>query len=239
MDATANKQLVGIVIIVICCLGVMPRLSYGGSLDYRHEYKHHTEQHNNRLKLSYSTSAFYYGGFVKFATEKNPDGSQDAFGRIKAPEAMLDVGTKHKINEQWYFRPGIRAGGGKGFHATDLQARLGFNPQGVPLKTYARYRRSIKNYHQSDKKSTVKNKLTLSLIYSHGANKLLLKTNVIRAETKPIYHNKKTDYDYSLGYSRDIQQWQLYLEVAEVSAHSKTATRQVRTRVGVKYNFDK
>jgi len=239
VSCTAKSQFTKIITGLMVCLAAVAQQGLAGSLDYRHEYKHHTQQHGNRLKLSYTTDSFYYGGQVKFATGQNPDGSQDAFGRIKDPEAKLDVGTHHVINQQWYFRPGIRAGGGKGFHTTDLQARLGFNPEGVPLKTYARYRRSIKNYHQSDKKSAVKNKLTLSFTYSHGANKLQLKTNVVRAETKPIYHNKKTDYDYSLGYSRGIQQWQLYMEVADVSAHNKTATRQVRTRVGVKYDFDK
>lgn len=238
MKPTTNHPLIQLAIGLISLVVMTPTLSHAGSLDYRHEYKHHTQQHGNRLKLSYTTDSFYYGGQVKFATEKNPDGSQDALGRIKNPEAKLDVGTHHIINEQWYFRPGIRAGGGKGFHTTDVQARLGFNPKGLPLKTYARYRRSIKNHHQSNKKSTVKNKLTLSFTYRHGANTYWLKTNVIYAETEPIYNRKKTDYDYQLGGGRRIHQWLLYMDMADVKAHSKTATRQLRTRVGLKYKFD-
>src|SRR5699024_548007 len=60
------------------------------ALDYRHDYKHHTDQHSNRLKLGYEKSIFYYNFVTSFATAKNADGSQDMFGRIKNPSGRVE-----------------------------------------------------------------------------------------------------------------------------------------------------
>jgi|GEM_PF-2336181 len=208
------------------------------ALDYRHDYKHHTDQHSNRLKLGYEKSIFYYNFVTSFATAKNADGSQDMFGRIKNPSGRVEVGTKHALDANWYVNPGLRVGGGKGFHTTDAQVRLGYNFNAQPVKTYLQYRRQIKHNHSSGVKADVKNKVTLLASFSQGANQYSFKASVIKSERYLVFDNKKTDYEYFLGYQRKFTPaFSANINVADKSSGKSSSTRQLMTRVGVKHKF--
>lgn len=208
------------------------------SLEYRHGFRHHSDQHDNRVKFKYSTRAFYYGGQVKFTNKERSDGSRPAFGKIDKPEAKLLVGTKHNFKEHWQISPGLRVGGGDGFHATDAQIKLSYDVPDSPLSTYLRYRREIKNYHEKGVADKVQNKVTFLLDYSFSANVVWFKTDFKASENHLIYNNKKQDYVLQMGAARTFSDhWYGFLDFSDVSADAESSRRQLRTRMGVKYLF--
>lgn len=225
-------------LVIFTTMLFLAQVASAASLDYRHDYKHHTDQHSNRLKLGFEKGVVYYNFVTSFATAKNADGSQDMFGRIKDPSGRLEIGTKHSFKDNWYVRPGLRLGGGKGFHTTDAQVRIGYSFQQQPVKAYFQYRRQMKHNHSSGVKADVKNKITLLLSYSQGPNVYSLKSSLVKSERYKVFGNNKTDYDYILGYQRQFTPaLSANINFADVSSGSHSKTRQWMTRAGFKYKF--
>lgn len=207
------------------------------SLEYRHDYKHHTKQHGNRVKLSASTGIFYYGLRVKFASVKNDDGSQDAFSRLSRGDSRLDWGIKYSFDESWYVQAGMPIVFGDKSNSLLPQLRLGYRASNMPLTTTLRYRRQITSYANDSSKDYSLNRITLGLTYKPNQNQYWLDINYFKNEDKDIFNNKSQNYDYRVGMGRRIGSWFPFLEFSDVAVSSDTDTRQLRTRAGIKYYF--
>ncbi|WP_241901765.1 oligogalacturonate-specific porin KdgM family protein, partial [Vibrio breoganii] len=73
------------------------------SLNVRHEYKSHTEQHSTRIKMGDSIGNFYFSGELKF---KGADG--DFMKDLENNGWELDLGYRYKIDgTNWTIQPGM------------------------------------------------------------------------------------------------------------------------------------
>ncbi|AVV32396.1 MULTISPECIES: oligogalacturonate-specific porin KdgM family protein [Cobetia] len=207
------------------------------TLDIRHEYKHHAKQHATRVKVSDSIDNFYYGLESKFASEKRDDGSQPAMGNLQRGDSEIDWGFKFKLDKNWYIQPGMPIAFGDGKYTLKPQLRIGYKASSIPLTTALRYRREYANYSEDFNDDYEQNKITFTMSYKHGKNKYWLEANYYRNEDKDIYNNTRENYDYILSAGRRMGSWFPYMELADVSSSSSSDTRQLKTRVGLKYYY--
>lgn len=207
------------------------------TLDIRHEYKHHTNQHGTRVKVSDSIDNFYYGLEAKFAADKEDDGSQSAMGNLERGDTEIDWGFKFNLGENWYIQPGMPIAFGDKKNTIKPQLRIGYRASSIPLTTALRYRREYSSYSEDSSDDYEQNKITFTMSYKDGKNKYWLEANYLRNEDKDIYNNTRENYDYILGAGRRIGSWFPYMEFADVSSSSSSDTRQLKSRVGIKYYY--
>lgn len=207
------------------------------TLDIRHEYKHHSDQHATRVKVSDSINNFYYGLETKFGAEKDSDGSQAAMSNLERGDSEIDWGFKFKLDENWYIQPGMPIAFGDNKYALKPQLRIGYKASSIPLTTALRYRREFVNDSEDYHDDYQQNKVTFTMSYNHGKNKYWLEANYYKNEDQDIYDNTRENYDYILSAGRRIGSWFPYLELADVSSSSSSDTRQLKTRVGLKYYY--
>tara|TARA_Y100001001_G_scaffold159036_1_gene179401 strand:- start:769 stop:1488 length:720 start_codon:yes stop_codon:yes gene_type:complete len=207
------------------------------TLDYRHEYKHHTEQHANRVKVSDSMGIFYYGLEAKFAGQSEDDGTQGAFSDLGRGDSEIDWGIKYPLDENWYIQPGMPITFGDGNNSLKPQFRIGYRASSLPLTTTLRYRRQYTSYSDDDREDYVQNKITFVMSYSPGDYRYWLELNYNYNEDRDIFDNGREAYDAIFGAGRRFGSWMPYFDLSDVGVSSDSDTRQLRTRVGLKYYY--
>jgi hypothetical protein len=207
------------------------------TLDFRHGFKHHTEQHANRVKVSDSIGMFYYGLESKFASQEEEDGSQGMFSDLERGDSEVDWGFKYSLNDNWYIQPGMPVAFGDNKYSLKPQFRVGYRFDDMPLTTTLRYRRQFTYYTEDEGDDSVKNKVTFKIGFSPGDYKYWLETNYVYNEDQDIFDNGRESYDAILGAGRRLGSWFPYVEFADVGVSSDSDTRQLRSRVGIKYYY--
>jgi len=223
--------------VLVAAAAALPLSAQAVSLEFRHDYKHHSDQHGNRVRLSASTGMFHYGLRVKFAAVPNEDGSQDAFRRMNRGDSQLDWGIRYNLTENWYINTGMPIVFGDKNYSLLPQLQIGYRANSLPLTSTLRYRRQITSYANDSSKDYSLNRITLSLSYKPSQNQYWLDVNYYKNEDKDIFNNTAEDYDYRLGMGRRMGSWFPFLEFSDVKVGADTATRQLRSRVGIKYYF--
>ncbi len=207
------------------------------NLDFRHEFKHHTEQHANRVKISDSIGMFYYGLEAKFAATPEEDGSQGAFSDLERGDSEIDWGFKYSLDDNWYLQPGMPIAFGDDKYSLKPQLRVGYRANDIPLTTSLRYRRQYTQYSEGEGDDYVQNKVTFKTGYSPGDYKLWLEVNYNYNEDKNIYDNGQEAYDVIVGAGHRFGSWFPYVDFSDVGVGSDTDTRQLRSRIGIKYSY--
>lgn len=207
------------------------------TLDFRHELKHHTDQHASRVKVSDSIGMFYYGLEAKFSGDRREDGSQDAFSDLGRGDSEIDWGIKHSLDDNWYIQPGMPIAFGDGNYSLKPQLRVGYRADSIPLTTSLRYRRQFTSYSEDSSDDYVLNKITLKMDYSQGPYRYWFEANYNHNEDRNIFDNSRTSYDAQIGAGRRFGAWMPYFDISDVGVGSDTDTRQLRSRVGIKFYY--
>lgn len=87
-----------------------------GSLDYRGEYKHESEEFAHRIKIGSSVkisdpAKLYFSVEQKF----NSHDKSDFFNQVERGDSEFDWGVAYNLDKNWYIQPGmpITFGNGK------------------------------------------------------------------------------------------------------------------------------
>ncbi|WP_299686591.1 oligogalacturonate-specific porin KdgM family protein [uncultured Vibrio sp.] len=203
------------------------------SLNIRHEYKSHTEQHSTRLKMGDSIGNFYFSGELKF---KGADG--DFMKDLQNNGWEFDFGYKYKLtNSNWTLQPGMPIESRTGGMTYKPQLRATYDMQSVDgLSLSARYRHDIKTYSTGEDTEN-RHRLTGNVNYSVADWKFGFEANYYNAIGYDIYNNTEENYELNLTAGRKIGNWYPFVEFGDVSTSAESATRELRSRVGLSYNF--
>ncbi|MDO6460662.1 oligogalacturonate-specific porin KdgM family protein [Granulosicoccaceae sp. 1_MG-2023] len=207
------------------------------SLDYRHEYKHHTDQHGNRVKISDSLGRLSYSLEAKFAATTEEDGSRSAFSNIARGDSEVDFEYKHPLQGNWYFQVGMPITFGDNKYSLKPQARIGYKASGIPMTTTLRYRRQFTQYAEGEGDDYVQNNITFYMSYGPSDYKYWMELNYYYNEEFDIYNDGRASYEAAFGMGRRFGSWLPYLELGDAGVSSSSDTRQLRTRVGIKYYY--
>ncbi|CAM3125223.1 oligogalacturonate-specific porin KdgM family protein [Vibrio rarus] len=203
------------------------------SFNIRHEYKSHTDQHSSRIKMGDSIGNFYFSGELKF---KGEDG--EFMKDLKNNGWELDLGYRYKIeNSNWTIQPGMPIEGRSSGMTYKPQLRATYALDSVDgLSLSARYRYDIKTYSDGDS-NQYRHRITGNVNYSVAAWKFGFEANYYNADGYDIYDNSEENYELNLTAGRKFGDWYPYVEFGDVSTSSQSATRELRSRVGLTYSF--
>jgi hypothetical protein len=226
------------------------------SLDIRHEYKSHTEQHATRVKMGNSIGDFYFSGELKF---KGEDG--DFLEDLKNNGWELDLGYRYKLSDNLTLQPGMPIEGRSSGVTFKPQVRLTYDLDSVNgLSLSGRYRYDmIQNTHTTDYtnddgtpildpdgnldpqyrnlENQRRHRLTANVNYKTENWRFGVEANYYKADGYNIYDNDDTNYELNASIRHIMGQWQPYVEFGDVSTSSSSATRELRSRVGLTYSY--
>ncbi|MFA0255174.1 N-acetylneuraminic acid outer membrane channel protein NanC [Vibrio breoganii] len=204
------------------------------SLNVRHEYKSHTEQHSTRIKMGDSIGNFYFSGELKF---KGADG--DFMKDLQNNGWELDLGYRYKIDgTNWTIQPGMPIEGRSAGMTYKPQLRATYALESVDgLSLSARYRYDIRTHSNGDS-TQFRHRITGNVNYSVADWKFGFEANYYDAEDSWIlWDGKSENYELNLTAGRKFGDWYPYVEFGDVNASSTSATRELRSRVGLTYSF--
>ncbi|NKF49179.1 N-acetylneuraminic acid outer membrane channel protein NanC [Shewanella sp. WXL01] len=203
------------------------------SVDFRHEYKNDSQKHASRMKMGGSpTKNLSMSLELKF---KSPTGG--FMDGVEATGAEIDTGYKFKLADEWELIPGMPVEF-SGDNATyKPQLRLTYKPLSVDgLSISARYRLDVKP-HESVKR--FRHRYTANLGYKHNRWAYALELNQYYAAdgNYHLYDNGRSNYENNLTVRYSQGKWSPWFEVGDVSVSATSDKRELRSRVGIKYQF--
>ncbi|TEW53134.1 N-acetylneuraminic acid outer membrane channel protein NanC [Psychromonas sp. RZ22] len=211
---------------------------FASSVDFRHEYKHETKQQASRIKMGTSfENNFAVSLELKFKSADNTDFMKDLVNN----GSELGLGYKWKINDEWALQPGMPIEFGQSSTTYKPQLRLIYKPAMIDgFSVSGRYRLDIK---PTQTKPSVNNKYRDRYTVNFGYNiqnvVLGLELNYYKAhsDTYVLYDNKNTNYENNFTAGYKMGSWKPWIELGDVSVSSKSADRELRSRVGLSYSF--
>ncbi|CAM3125384.1 oligogalacturonate-specific porin KdgM family protein [Vibrio rarus] len=227
------------------------------SIDYRHEYKAGRQQHQNRVKLSTSVQAWKFASEVKFGGSKIDGEYPSAFKNLAMTSSELTIEHKTKLTKHLYIQPGFDLTLNPTSVVYKPQVRVGYKfPMGITTKL--RYRHEFRRYTEGssmtgidgDKYTAVnRSKFTANVTYkfkfglgfdleSNFAQDFFNNTWAMGSTKRGQNVHYEWDYNVLAYYRPQGWNFQPYFELGNIQASSPSNDkRELRTRVGLKYNF--
>ncbi|GLS92699.1 membrane protein [Psychromonas marina] len=219
--------------VILFATSVISLNAYSASVDFRHEYKGKTDQHSSRVKMGNTfDNNFSIGLELKF---KGKDGK--FMKDLENNGSELDLGYKWAINNEWALQPGMPIEFGAESATYKPQLRVTYTPEAVKgFSVSGRYRLDIKP-GQDDKK--FRNRYTANLGYSIENWSFGLEMNYYKSheESYILFNNKDTNYENNLSASYKVGDWTPFVEFGDVSVAADKDTRELRSRIGIRYSF--
>ncbi|GAM59541.1 hypothetical protein JCM19231_1423 [Vibrio ishigakensis] len=232
-----------------------------GSLDYRAEYKHESEEYQHRVKIGGSTklsdpAKLYFSVEQKF----NSNDKGDFWYEVERGDSEFDWGVQYKINNNWYVQPGMPITFADEKTTYKPQFRVGYKSD-FGLTTALRYRHEFQTYTSSStKESTLvdgkgtavlagktvqqgKWTLTGSYKFSDEAWKNLQLSYEANYNQNyddiRLANNEDWDWDLGIKIGYKFDALRPYVEFWNIKGPdgSTTDDRQLRTRIGLTYSF--
>jgi hypothetical protein len=231
------------VLTTIIATSVLSANVYAASIDFRHEYKGKTDQHASRVKMGNTfENNLSLDLELKF---KGKDG--DFMQDLQQNGSEIGINYKYAINNEWALQPGmpIEFGTGnddRGNVTYKPQLRVTYTPDAVDsLSLSGRYRLDIKP-GQSDEDGQDKkyrNRFTFNAGYSIDNLRLGLEMNYYKSHDSSyiLYDDKDTNYENNITAHYKMGDWTPWVEFGDVSVDSTKDTRELRSRVGIRYSF--
>ncbi|MFA0337263.1 oligogalacturonate-specific porin KdgM family protein [Vibrio breoganii] len=231
-----------------------------GSLDYRGEYKHESEEFAHRVKIGSSVkisdpAKLYFSVEQKF----NSHDKSDFFNQVERGDSEFDWGVTYTLNKNWYVQPGMPITFANGKTTYKPQLRIGYKAD-FGLTTALRYRHEFQSFVDDtsdatssdgnskisrDGKTLQQGKITLTGSYKFSDEawknlQLSYEANYNHNyDDVRLSNNENWEWDLGLKVGYKIDNFRPYVELWNIKGKdgSKTDDRQLRTRVGITYSF--
>ncbi|GEM77772.1 oligogalacturonate-specific porin KdgM family protein [Vibrio superstes] len=230
-----------------------------GSLDYRGEYKHESEEFAHRIKIGSSVklsdpAKLYFSVEQKF----NSEDKSDFFNQVERGDSEFDWGVAYTLDKNWYIQPGMPITFGDNKTTYKPQLRIGYKAD-FGLTTALRYRHEFQTFTDSASdtssadgdtivragKTIQQGKITLTGSYKFSDEawknlQLSYEANYNHNyDDVRLANNENWDWDLGLKVGYKIDNFRPYVEFWNIKGKdgSKTDDRQLRTRVGISYSF--
>lgn len=230
------------------------------TLDYRAEYKHEDETYAHRIKIGGSKSLsdnmkLSLGVEQKFHSQD----TTNVWDQVVAGDSEFSWAVRYQIDDQWYIQPGMPITFGDDDEKTTYkpQLRVGYKSS-FGLTTALRYRHEFQVYSDEAGSKTLtdgtsvdiagktveQGKWTLSGAYQFSDQelkniKLSYEVNYNKNyDDVRLSDGKDSEWDAGVTVGYQMGDFRPYFELWTVD-HGSSAEdeRQLRTRVGIKYNF--
>ncbi|CAM4306272.1 MULTISPECIES: oligogalacturonate-specific porin KdgM family protein [Vibrio] len=230
-----------------------------GQIDYRAEYKHNSDEYQHRIKLGSSVKASDQAK-VYFSVEQkwNSNDKSDFWNEVERGDSEFDWGVQYKLNKNWYVQPGMPITFSTEKTTYKPQFRVGYKAD-FGLTTAIRYRHEFQTYTseagtttdvdgqkiERAGKTIQQGKITLTGSYKLPQKSLKNLKLSYEANYNHNYDNiriengKNWGWDAGVIIGYQVENFQPYIELWDVKGKTgtKTDTRQLRTRLGLKYKF--
>ncbi|WP_137674680.1 oligogalacturonate-specific porin KdgM family protein [Agarivorans sp. Toyoura001] len=203
------------------------------SVDFRHEYKSDTKQHASRVKMAHT-----FENNFSMALELKFKGEEGKFMEdLQSNGSEIDLGYRYKINDQWALIPGMPIEFGTSGTTYKPQLRLTYTPEKVKgLSVSGRYRLDVKPGEDVKK---YRHRYTANIGYKYQQWAFGLESNYYYADNSDylLYNNDRTNYENNFTIHYSIGDWTPWLEFGDVSVSDQSSQRELRSRIGLRYNF--
>ncbi|GLR02946.1 MULTISPECIES: oligogalacturonate-specific porin KdgM family protein [Vibrio] len=228
------------------------------TLDYRAEYKHEDEKFAHRIKIGGSTNVFddwklSLGVEQKFASN-DPTKYWD---QVERGDSEFSWAMTRNLTKQWYIQPGMPITFGSEKTTYKPQFRVGYKSS-FGLTTALRYRHEFQVYTDDAGTKTLTDGTSVSVAGKTVEQGKWTLTGSYKFEDKDL---QKIKLSYEINYNKNYDEVRLsdgkdsewdagiiagyqmgdfrpYIELWTVDYGSSAEDdRQLRTRVGLKYNF--
>ncbi|WP_394241450.1 oligogalacturonate-specific porin KdgM family protein [Vibrio astriarenae] len=201
------------------------------SLDVRHEYKSHTEQHATRVKLADSIGNFLVDIEAKF---KGEDGK--FLKDLQNNGWELGLNYRHKLNDSWTLTYGMPIEARTSGMTYKPQVRATYALESIEgMSLSARYRHDIRQNNGEANQN--RHRITGNVNYSVDQWRFGFEANWYKADGYDIFDNGDTNYELNTSVRYVMGQWAPYVEFGDVNTSSEKSTRELRSRVGLTYSF--
>lgn len=219
--------------------GLLSSNAIASSLDFRHEYKSKSDQpHSSRVKMATT----FENNFMVDLELKFKGAEGDFMQDLQNNGSEIGLNYKWNINNEWALQPGMPIEFGASNATYKPQLRLTYAPSSVEgLSVSGRYRLDVKPGQRDEEGQDKKfrNRYTLNLGYNINNFNIGLEMNYYKAhsDTYILYDNKDSNYENNLTASYKMGDWTPWVEFGDVNVDSISDTRELRSRVGIRYSF--
>jgi len=223
------------------------------TLDFRHEWKVEGDDQASRIKLSHGWKInddwkTNVGMEMKFAAEDKEEFADDSF----LTETELDLGLTYALNKQWQIKPGMPIAMTPTKVTIKPQLRVS-HKSSFGLTSALRYRHEFANHVEGSgdtnkdtgikQSETQKSKITYTGAYKiKPMPKLLVswEANYIKSwDNVKLAANDTWEWDAGITFGYKMGNFRPYAEFWSIDGKqgSSHSNRQLRYRLGLKYNF--
>jgi len=192
MITTFKKTVLAISFALVACS------ASAASLDLRHEYKHESEKHAGRIKISGSLGNHSLSAEMKFAGARN-----EASESFQRDDLEFGYDYQYEISEELRLQPGMLI--------TLRNDRTIFKPQfriqyklGSGIVTKLRYRHEVFVY-ADDREPEQRSKITGNLDYNWNSFQFGFEANYVKGlNDQLLFDGDDTNWDYNfkIGYKK-------------------------------------
>lgn len=228
------------------------------TLDYRAEYKHKDEKYAHRIKIGGGTKISDNVSLNLGVEQKFQSYDQTKYwDQIERGDSEFSWDLKYTLDKNWYIQPGMPVTFGSDKTTYKPQLRVGY-VSSFGLTTALRYRHEFQVFSDGASSKTLTNgsklqaagetiqqgKLTLTGAYKFSdkelqAIKLSYEINYNKNyDDVRLSDGKDSEWDAGVILGYQMGNFRPYMELWTVDyGSSEDDNRQLRTRVGIKYNF--
>lgn len=215
------------------------------SLDFRQEYKHDSEDWAGRIKIGGNTENHYYGVEMKHSGN---------LSELQRSDSEFEYGYHFDLDDQWRVSTSMPITFGDKAVTYKPQVRVQYKfDSGITTKL--RYRHEFRNYASGTTSTGLDGeehdfldagKITGNIEYNWNSWQFGFEANYKEDFFNDTWNlgnrdgKYEWDYNFKLGYKNGDSNWRPYVEFGNVQCNSTctdSASRQLRSRVGITYSF--
>lgn len=215
------------------------------SLDFRQEYKHDSEDWAGRIKIGGNTGNHYYGVEMKHSGN---------LSELQRSDSEFEYGYHFDLDDQWRVSTSMPITFGDKAVTYKPQVRVQYKfDSGITTKL--RYRHEFRNYASGTTSTGLDGeehdfldagKITGNIEYNWSSWQFGFEANYKEDFFNDTWNlgnrdgKYEWDYNFKLGYKNGDSNWRPYVEFGNVQCNSTctdSASRQLRSRVGITYSF--
>lgn len=212
------------------------------TLDYRHEYLGESQANADRLKLSHTTPDGWFAsveGKLSESTKMKSDGFKEGNGRYSGNGSEWEAGKNFTITPNFIIAPALNLDNGDSYvgYRAQVKAIWKFMPQWL---TTFRWRPGIQVDQNSDVANKEYNQFNWEFGFT-GSDFSIIGDFEYRFTNYDDYNGNHNYWLYNVTASLPIDShWVPYTEIGTVpqyNADHNDDSREMRYRLGIKYNF--